>query len=120
MSTHNSKIIDGVAGAAILKGQFVKYEAGGWVPCDTLGERSHAVAFSDAAAAGDAVAIQVGGLVKYKVGAVATGDGDELTTDANGLGITAVATNIVKLLAKGDGAIGAYAEAYWVDAYAAA
>lgn len=116
MSTHNASLVDGVASETIVKGQFVKYLSGGWDACDTLGEHADGVAFGDAGD-GDAFAIQVGQIVKYKVGAAPISDGASITTDANGLGITAVAGDYVRLKAKGAGAAGAYAEAYWYDGY---
>lgn len=118
MSTHNAQLVDGLAAAAITKGQFLKFGAAGWTPCTVLGERSDGVAMSDAAAAGDAVAVQVGGSVKFKCGAVGIADGGIVTTSAAGLGITAVATNIARLKAKGAVAANAVGEAAWVDAYA--
>lgn len=119
MSTHNAEIIDGVANGTISKGQQVKYASGGWVACDTAGERADGVAFSDAVSGG-AVAIQVGRIVKYLVGASNIADGAEITTTNGGLGVTATTGDIVRLKAKGAGAAGAYAEAYWSDGYAAA
>jgi hypothetical protein len=117
MSNHNAQLVDGIAAAAIVKGQFLKFGAGGWTPCTVLGERSDGVAFSDAPNVGDAVCVQVDGLVKYKVGAVAIVDGAIIVTDANGLGKTAVATNVARLKAVGAAAIGAFGMAQWIDAY---
>lgn len=115
MSTHNAMIIDGVANGAIVKGQFVKYAAGGWVACSSQGERADGVAFSDASGAGAAVAVQIGGLVKYKVGASPISDAAKITTGATGLGETAGAGDYTRLKAIGAGAAGAYAEALWCD-----
>jgi hypothetical protein len=114
MSNHNPVLIDGIAEEAISKGQFVKYEAGGWNQCDAQGESADGVAFSDAAIGG-AVAVQVGGLVKYLVGAVGVADGVKLTTTAAGLGELAASGDVVRLKAIGAGAAGAYAMALWVD-----
>lgn len=118
MATHNPQLVDGVANAAITKGQFLKYVAGGWTPCTVLGERADGVAMSDAAAQGDAVAVQVGGIVKYKCAAGAPiADGALITTTAAALGITAVATNVARLKARGACAVNAHGEAIWIDAY---
>lgn len=116
--TNNPILRDGIANGTISKGQLVKYASGGWVACSTLGERADGIAFEDATA-GDAFSVQIGGLVEYKVGAAGIADGDALTADANGLGITAVATNVVRLKAKGAASAGAYAQAYWADGYTA-
>ena len=116
MSTHNPILLDGVASETIVKGQFVKYESGGWDACDTAGEHADGIAFNDAAA-GEALAVQVGGLVKYKVAGSNIADGAQIATDANGLGATATTGDYVRLKAYGAGAAGAYAEALWFDGY---
>lgn len=116
MSTHNADIVDLIAHEAISKGQLVKVVAGGVDKGDTLGEATDGIAFSDAAAGG-AVGVQVGGKVLVKVGAVGVDDAALLTTDANGLAITAVAGNYVRCKALAAGAAGAYVEALWFDGY---
>ena len=116
MSTHNATLVDRVASEIISKGQGVKYLSGGWDACDTAGELAEGIAFSDAAN-GEAFAVQVGGIVKYKAGTNAILDGASLTMDANGLADTATTGDYVRLKAKGACAAGAYGEAYWFDGY---
>lgn len=113
---HNAQVIDGIAHEAIVKGKFLKLVAGGYDLCDTLGETADAIAFSDAAA-GEAVGLQIGGLVMVKVGATPVADAAALTTDANGLAITATSGDIVRCKATQAGAAGAWVEAQWFDAY---
>lgn len=116
MSTHNAILISGVASEDIAKGQFVKYESGGWDACDTAGEHADGVAFNDAAA-GEALTIQTGGLVLYKVGASQIADGAKITTTTGGLGVTATSGDYVRLKAHGVGEPGAYAQALWFDGW---
>lgn len=116
MATHNPVLIDGVASETIVKGQFVKYESGGWDACDTAGEHADGVAFGDAEA-GDAFAIQVSGLVKYKCGGTQIADGARIACTSGGLGVTAVTGDYVRLKAHGACAANAYGEALWFDGY---
>lgn len=116
MNTHN---IPGIAGGTVSKGQLIKYAAGGWVACTTQGEKYDGVAFNDATV-GQALTVQVGGIVKYKVGGTGVADGVALTTTTGGLGELAASADNVRLKAYGAGAAGAYADAIWVDGYAVA
>jgi hypothetical protein len=116
MATHNPVLVDGTASETIVKGQFVKYESGGWDACDTQGEHADGVAFSDAQA-GEGLAIQIGGLVKYKVGAAPVTDGALLTTGTGGLAEAAGSGDYPRLKAHGAGAAGAYACALWYDGF---
>lgn len=113
MATHNPQLIDGVANGVINKGQLVKYLAGGWVACSVAGELADGVAFSDASGAGVALAIQIGGKVKYLCGAAGIADGAKITTTAAGLGVTAATGNLPRLKAYGACAANAYGEAIW-------
>lgn len=114
MSNHNAQIIDGIAAGAIAKGKMLEFGAGGWSVCNAQGEACDGIAFSDAAA-GEAVAVQVGGLVKYLNGAVALADGAKITTGAAGLAEVAAVGDVVRLKAVGACAAGAYGMALWVD-----
>lgn len=116
MATHNADLIDGTASETISKGQFVKYASGGWDACDSAGEQAHGVAFNDAGA-DEGLTVQVGKLVQYKVGASPISDGADVTTDANGLGVTATTGDYVRGKAIGAGAAGAYATMLWFDGY---
>lgn len=116
MSTHNAQVVDEIALAVTAKGQFLKTAAGGVTPGSVLGERTDGIAFSDAAIGG-AVGVQVGGKVIVKVGVVSIADAAEVTTNALGLAITAVSTNIVRCKSTEAGAAGGYMECLWVDAY---
>ncbi len=116
MSTHNAQCVDDIALVATVKGQFLKKAAGGVTLCTVLGERADGVAFSDAIV-NQAVGIQVGQKIIVKVGVVAIADATEVTTNALGLAITAVATNIVRCKSVEAGAAGGYMECLWVDAY---
>lgn len=117
MSTHNAQVVDVVAVAPIAKGQFLKATAGGHTTSNALGERTDGIAFSDAVV-GQAVGIQIGGKVLVKVGVAPIAADVEVTTNALGLAITAVATNIVRAKSVEAGAAGSYMECLWVDAYA--
>jgi len=112
MSTHNPQLIDGTANGTISKGQLVKYLSGGWVACSSAGELADGVAFNDAVTGG-AVAVQIGGKVKYLCGASPIADGAKITTTAGGLGITAATGNLPRLKALGACAATAYGEAIW-------
>ncbi len=114
MATHNADIVDIDAGEAIARGQFVKLVAGVLNACDTEGEKADGIAFSDASS-GEACGVQVGKKVKVKVGAVAVAKGARLTTDANGLALTAAAGDYVRAKALEAGAAGAYITALWTD-----
>lgn len=116
MSTHNAQIVDIDASEAITAGQFVKYASGGLDACDAAGEMADGIAFNDAAA-GDACGVQIGGIVKVKVGANAVLDGALLTPDANGLADTAGAGDYVRCKALSAGAAGAIISALWFDGY---
>jgi predicted transcriptional regulator len=112
----NPICIPGVAHEAISKGQFVKQVAGGFDACDSAGEHADGVAWNDALA-GEALTVQVGGIIKYKVGSNPISDGAEITVTAAGLGDAATQGDYVRCKAKGAGAAGAFAEAYWFDGY---
>jgi hypothetical protein len=116
MATHNADLIDGVASESISKGQFVKYASGGWDACDSAGEMAHGIAFNDASA-NEGLTVQVGKLCLCKVGSGGISDGDDVTTDANGLAATATAGDYVRGKAIGAGAAGAYATILWFDGY---
>lgn len=96
---------------------FGKIVAGGVAACAVLGERSDGVIGNPAKAAGEPVELYRERVAKVKVGAVAVAKGAELTPDANGLAITAVATNIVRAKANEAAAAGAIVEITFVDAY---
>jgi hypothetical protein len=113
-TTHNAVIIDGIANGTISKGQFCKYASGGWVACSAITDIAEGVAFTDATA-GNAVAMQVGGKVKYLAGA-AISDGALIAPKADGSGQTAVSTQYARLKACGAGVSTGYAEAYWYSA----
>ena len=118
MSTHNAQVVDGIAVIATAKGTFLKKAAGGYTPCTVLGERADAVAFSDTYAANKAIGLQVGQKILVKVGAAPIAADTEVTTNALGLAITAVSTNIVRCKSEEAGAVGGFMECLWVDAYA--
>ncbi len=119
MSTHNAQVVDVIAIATTVKGQFMKPGAGGYTPCTVLGERSEGVAFSDAST-GQAVGLQIGQKILVKVGVANIAADVEVTTNALGLAITAVSTNIVRCRSVEAGLAGSYMECLWVDAYAKA
>lgn len=114
MATHQAQIVDIDASETITAGQFVKYLSGGLDACDTEGEKADGIAFCDAGA-GDACGVQIGGVVKVKVGASPVVDGARLTTDANGLALTAGAGDYVRCKALEAGAAGAIIRALWTD-----
>lgn len=114
MATFNPVLIDGIANGTISKGQFVKYASGGYVACSAITDKASGVAFSDAVAAG-AVAVQIGGKVAFKCGAVGIADGAQVATMANGLGQTAVSTQYPRLQCIGAVAATAWGEGYWID-----
>jgi len=114
MSTQNAVIRDGIANGTISKGQFLKYAAGGWVACSAITDKSQGVAFNDAVAGG-AIAVQIGGLVKYLVGGSGIADGALVGPTAGGAGQTGVTTQFPRLQAYGAGAAGAYAEGLWIS-----
>ncbi|MDQ3070091.1 MAG: hypothetical protein M3R55_10230 [Acidobacteriota bacterium] len=116
MSTHNAQVVDDIALAITAKGQFLKKAAGGVTLANTLGERTDGVAFSDAIV-NQAVGVQIGQKIIVKVGVAAIADAAEVTTNALGLAITAVATNVVRCKSVEAGAAGGYMECLWVDAY---
>lgn len=116
MATHNAQVVDIDASETISRGQFVKYASGGLDACDTAGEKSDGVAFNDASS-GEACGVQVGGIVKVKVGSNAVSDGAELTPDANGLADTATSGDYVRCKALEAGAAGALIKALWFDGY---
>jgi len=99
---------------------FGKLTGGKVAVCSVLGERADFVIGSEPSAAGQATDVypRDGRIVEIKVGAVAVAANDELTPDANGLAITAVATNIVTAKALEAGNAGAVIRALWVAAYA--
>ena len=114
MATHNAQIVDIDASETITAGQFVKYASGGLDACDSAGEKSDGIAFNDAEA-GDACGVQIGGIVKVKVGANPVLDGARLTPDANGLADTAGAGDYTRCKALEAGAAGAFIKALWTD-----
>lgn len=114
MATSNPYLIDGIANGTISKGQFLKYASGGWVACTAITDQCDGIAYSDAVDGG-AVAVQIGGLVTYLVGAAGIADGAKIGPTAGGLGQTAVTTQYPRLKAIGAGAAGAYAKALWHD-----
>ncbi len=114
MSGHNAQIIDGIANGTISKGQMLEFAAGGWTACNAQGEACDGVAFSDAES-GDAVAVQVSGIVMYKCGAVGLADGAKITTGAAGLAEVGASGDVVRMKAIGATAAGAYGIALWVD-----
>lgn len=116
MATHNAQVVDIDASETIVRGQFVKYASGGLDACDALGETADGVAFNDAGA-GEACGVQIGGIVKVKVGAAPVNDAALLTTDANGLAITATTGDYVRCKALEAGAAGVYIKALWFDGY---
>jgi hypothetical protein len=121
MPRNNTPVDLGAAGADLSGKEFCFGKFAGGVPavCDALGERSEFVIHNEPKA-GDQVAGQVEKIVKVKVGAAPVALHAELTPDANGLAITAVATNIVRCIAMKAGAAGEVIEALWVSAYAKA
>lgn len=114
MSTHNPHLVDIDASETIVAGQFVKYASGGLDACDSAGEKADGIAFSNAGS-GEACAVQIGGIVTVKVGSVQVADGDSLTTDANGLAVTATAGDYIRCKALAAGAAGAFVKALWTD-----
>lgn len=101
---------------------FGKLGATGVAACSSLGERADGI-IGDAAqtkAAGDPVELFVERIAKVTVGAVAVAKGAELTPNATGLAITAVATNIVRAKANEAGQPGATIEVLLVAPYAKA
>lgn len=120
MATRNSIPVDLGSAAADLRAKkyaFGKFAGGAPVACSVLGERADFV-IANEANIGDEVAGFIDGVVKIKVGAVAVAIHAELTTDANGLAITAALGHIVKAKALEAGAAGAVIRALKVDAYA--
>lgn len=109
-----------VAGADLSakEGCFGKQSAGKAAVCSVLGERADFV-IGNAPAAGEATDClpRAGKIVPVRVGAVAVAQDDEITTDGNGLAITAVATNIVRGKALAAGGAGETIQMLWVDAY---
>lgn len=116
MATHNAQVVDIDASETIVRGQFVKYESGGLDACDTLGEKADGVAFNDAGA-GEACGVQIGGIVKVKIGGTGVNDGALLTTTTGGLAVTAGAGDYVRCKALEAGAANAYIKALWFDGY---
>lgn len=118
MARNNVPVNVGSAAADLSAKEFAfgKFNGGAPVACSVLGERSHFI-ISNEPKAGDEVEGQVEKIVKVKVGAAPVALHAELTPDANGLAITAVATNIVRCIAMKAGAAGEVIEALWVDAY---
>lgn len=114
MATHNAQVVDIDAGEPIARGQFVKLVAGVLNACDTEGEKADGIAFSDAAT-DEACGVQIGGKVKIKVGASPVAKGAKLTTDANGLALTAAAGDYIRAKALEAGAAGAFITALWAD-----
>lgn len=121
MATSNTLYADHTAGADLSTKEYAfgKVAAGGIVACSVAGERADCV-IANAPTAGQACSMAMGGTVLVKVGAAPIADGAEITTNASGLAITAVATNIVRAKALEAGAVGATIRALWVDAYAKA
>lgn len=116
MATFNADLIDGVASETISKGQFVKYASGGWDACDTLGEMPDGVAYNDAKA-GEGLTVQCGKLCLVKVGSSPILDGANVTTDGDGLAVTAGPGDYVRGKAYGAGAAGAYMTMLWFDGF---
>ena len=114
MSTHNAQIIDGLANGTISKGQFLKYASGGWVACSAITDKCQGIAFNDAVS-GAAVAVQIGGLVKYLVAGSDVADGALVGPSTGGAGQTGVTTQYPRLQAYGIGKAGAYAEGLWIS-----
>ena len=108
MATWNNKPVDFEAAADLTTklGAFCKNSATGVVACSVLGERADGILLN-APKLGKAASLQMEGSVLVKVGAVPVAANAELTTDANGFAITAVATNIVRAKATEAGAAGA-------------
>lgn len=114
----NNLPIDLKAGADLRTKEycFGKYAAGGGIACSVLGERADFV-IGNAPNTGEALSAQIGGKIRIKIGSAPVADGAELTPQATGLAITAVATNIVFCKALEAGAVGATIDALVVPAY---
>lgn len=120
MATRNNVPVNvGVAAADLRLKEYAfgKFAAGVPAACAVLGERSDFI-IANEPNVGDEVEGQLEKIVKVKVGAVAVAIHAELTPDANGLAITAVATNIVRCKALEAGGAGAIIRALWVSAFA--
>lgn len=119
MATRNNHPVDHVAQSDLRTKEYAfgKIIAGGVTACSVLGERADCI-LNNAPNTGEVAQMQHDGICKVKVGAVAVADAAELTPDANGLAITAVATNIVRAKALEAGGAGAIIRAEWVAAYA--
>lgn len=120
MSTRNSTPVTVGTAAADLSAKefaFGKFNGGNPVACSVLGERADYI-IANAPVAGQPVEGFVGEIALVKVGAAPVALHAELTPDANGLAITAVATNIVRAKALEAGAAGQTIRALWVSAYA--
>lgn len=120
MSTRDSDAYSMVAGSdlTLKEGCLGKQSAGTVIPCSVLGERADVV-IGSAGIAGATVDVypRQGKKVIATIGAVAIAAGAELTTDANGLLITAVSTNVVRAKALFAGNAGEKTQIHWVDAY---
>lgn len=112
--SNNTQTIPGIANGTVTKGQLVKYAAGGWVACSSQGEKYDGVAFNDATA-GEALAVQVDGLITYKCGGTGVADGVNLTTTAGGLAELAASSDNVSLKAIGATVANAYGTALRVS-----
>ena len=101
LANENLKFATGIAAGPIEIGQPIKRtaNAGEFEACDTLGEQSHGVAFTEAAAAGDSFTYTLptpGAVLGAGLAGGAIAIGDDLTTDANGKIVSTVtATHFV-------------------------
>lgn len=116
MATHQSvTVVDIDTAEALSRGYFVRLASGLIEVCDAAGARCDGVSFNDVTAAGDPCGVQVGGIIKVKVGATPVAKGAKLTPDANGLAVTAAAGDYVRCKALEAGAAGAFIAALWAD-----
>lgn len=89
LANENLKFATGIAAGPIEIGQPIKRTAnpGEFEVCDTLGEQSHGIAFTEAAAAGDSFTYSLptpGALLGAGLSGAAISVGDDLTTNAAG------------------------------------
>ena len=100
-------------------GCFGKMTGGQVTPCTVLGERAEVIIASEPSVQGDPTDVfpRAGRKVQLKIGAVDIAQDAEITTDANGLGITAVSTNHVRAKALQLSKAGSSVTVLWVDDY---